>query len=517
VATPFPSRSLSAFVAGEGALDTGTQLLDQLAGEGLVPASLRPPDRELLRGALLRVYAETDLWDQTCRYLAASLLKLERDESELELLAWGVSEPLLSAYLEGSLNMDLELEEVLVRLRKRLLLAEPTSELLPLTAALAHHCFHNEYLYDLDDEERLRVAERCAALSAGPVDGRAVVVLGMFRAPLEFLTADQARQLASTTHPAPIESVVTRLVREPLEERELALSIATHATLDPVSTAVREHYEQNPYPRWYRLRRYRTSREQPSHLAGLPTTPRILVAGCGTGRGAVLAARRFPNSRIVALDISVPSLAYGARQARQLGCQQIDWVHGSLLDVDRLAEQFDLILCSGVLHHLGDDVRQAGWNALAGVLAPGGLLETDVYSALARIVIGHIRGVVASRRLRPTPEDMRPYRAELVAQIRAGSAGYKQLAIVTDFYSLSMLRDLLFHQHEHNYEIPELANSAAQAGLAFVGFELPNRLVERYHEQFPDDPQQVDLANWQRFEVHYTGSIAVLSATWRKA
>jgi hypothetical protein len=99
---------------------------------------------------------------------------------------------------------------------------------------------------------------------------------------------------------------------------------------------------------------------------------------------------------------------------------------------------------------------------------------------------------------------------------RAGPAGYAQLAHCNDFFTMSNFRDLLFHAQEHRYRIAELVESAAEAGLEFVGFELPEQLVQRYREQFPDDSEQVSLANWRRFEVQYAGSISLLGSTWRK-
>jgi SAM-dependent methyltransferase len=517
VTATFPSLRLSAFVAGETELRAGRKLLDEMVGEGVVVAELLPADRELLGRALLRIHAEADFWHVGCQRYSTALLTLGYEDSELEALEWATGEPLLLAYLEGSLNTNHELEELLVSVRKRLLLDGPEPQQLPLVAALAHQCFHNEYLYGLDEEERLKVAERCAALGKGPVEPREAVLLGMCRTPLAFLSLEQARRLAVATHPDPLEGVIARLIREPLEERELAAKIPTNTVTDPVSTAVRDQYEQNPFPRWYRLRRGGGGTvKQPRHDAGLPAKPRILVAGCGTGQQPVSVARRFPEARIVALDLSVASLAYGKRQARQLDCGKIEWVHGDLLDVARLDEQFDLIFCSGVLHHLGDEVRQAGWNALVGVLVPGGLIRIHVYSVVARMIIATVRDEVARRGLRPVPEDMLRYRAELIARVRAGSAGYAQLAHCTDFFTMSNFRDLLFHAQEHHYRIAELVESAAEAGLEFVGFELPERLAKRYREQFPDDPEQVSLANWRRFEVQYAGSISLLDSMWRK-
>lgn len=55
-----------------------------------------------------------------------------------------------------------------------------------------------------------------------------------------------------------------------------------------------------------------------------------------------------------------------------------------------------------------------------------------------------------------------------------------------EFYSLSSLRDLLFNAQEHHNRLE---------GVEFVGFRLLDQLVQRYHENFADDPIQIKLAN----------------------
>ena len=69
-----------------------------------------------------------------------------------------------------------------------------------------------------------------------------------------------------------------------------------------------------------------------------------------------------------------------------------------------------------------------------------------------------------------------------------------------DFYSLSGCRDLLFHAQEHRFSLPQLKETLDRLGLRFLGFQLGANLLNKYGQQFPDDPEKANLDNWHRFE-----------------
>ena len=50
-----------------------------------------------------------------------------------------------------------------------------------------------------------------------------------------------------------------------------------------------------------------------------PERPDILIAGCGTGQQSIGAAQRFPDARVLAIDLSLTSLAYAVRKSREAG------------------------------------------------------------------------------------------------------------------------------------------------------------------------------------------------------
>jgi SAM-dependent methyltransferase len=192
-----------------------------------------------------------------------------------------------------------------------------------------------------------------------------------------------------------------------------------------VAAAVAEQYRAWPYPPWTRIDAPGPTTLpdalEPSDPGGppLPVQARVLVAGCGTGREPAILARRFPDARITAIDISETSLAYAAERCRGLG------ITFRRLDLHRAAElgQFDLISSSGVLHHLADP--EAGWAALTAALRPGGVIRLMLYSRLARLRVRAARSRIADLVDRPVTDDLL---REAAAAHRRGSASARPIA-----------------------------------------------------------------------------------------
>jgi SAM-dependent methyltransferase len=114
----------------------------------------------------------------------------------------------------------------------------------------------------------------------------------------------------------------------------------------------------------------------------LPGRPKIWVAGCGTNQ-SVYTALRFPEAAIVASDLSAPSLATAARTAQQLKVAPIEFRNESINNA-AFREEFDYVICTGVIHHNADP--RVPLARLAAALKPGGILELMVYNRYHRIM-----------------------------------------------------------------------------------------------------------------------------------
>ncbi len=379
-------------------------------------------------------------------------------------------------------------------------------------AALAQQCFVNEYVFTETPEEKKSLGHLeeniAAVLKAGTApDPEAIFVLAAYRPLAETgLCQTLARPEVHQGDPL-LSAIVQRQVIEPLQERDLAQSLARLTPVqDSVSKDVRQQYEENPYPRWQHLD---TREALPLGVlmkrrfpflgvdeADYPAKPNILVAGSGTGREPVMHAREYQGSSVLAVDLSLASLAYGARMASKMGVDNIEFAQADILELGALDRRFDVIYSSGVLHHMADPL--AGWRVLTGLLAERGVMYIGLYSQHARQSVAAARDFIAAGGYPPTPDGMRRCRADIMAlPATEPAAGVMTTA---DFYALSPCRDLIFHVQEHHFTVPAIAGALEALGLRFLGFETRSSVLARYRKQFPDDGTLTDLENWSRME-----------------
>jgi Tfp pilus assembly protein PilF/SAM-dependent methyltransferase len=422
-----------------------------------------------------------------------------------------VARPLLLALIESSLVPEPALEGFLRALRQRALEAwaggalDPAPRVVELVCALAHQCFLNEYVWPETGAETAAVARLDARVRAGGASALELALLAAYR-PLAAIPA-RARPAAAGE---PFERLWRRQVAEPVEEARLRAGIPSiTAVTDETSRAVQAQYEENPYPRWHRipgtlasaypLRRALRTLFPHLDLArfAIPESPDILIAGCGTGFQAAITAARNPAARILAVDLSRASLAYAMRRCAELKFPNLRFAHADLLELGGLEERFDMIECTGVLHHLRDP--RAGWRILASLLKRGGVMKVALYSQRAREGVLVARELIAAHGLGADLDGIRAARQLVFAEPE--TSPLRRFVHSPDFYSASGVRDLLFHVQEHRFDAAELASSIRALGLEFLGFELADRdALRRYRQRFPDDPAAVALENWRRFE-----------------
>jgi SAM-dependent methyltransferase/Tfp pilus assembly protein PilF len=425
------------------------------------------------------------------------------------------ADELMRAVLDTALVNDPELERLLTSVRTVLLdaAAHATSDLsrdmIAFASSLARQCYINEYAFDVSDTERqalawLRTSVRTALAGRAPVFEIHLVALAAY-APLHTLERDEA--LLGRSWRKFLDALVTEQVREPKAEAALRAAMPQlTAIADPVSLQVRQQYEDNPYPRWISVAPTAPEKSIQAHLRGLfPSAalresaelaaPEILVAGCGTGQNPIGTAQRFPHARMLAIDLSLASLAYAKRKSEGLGVN-IEYAQADILELElTLDRRFDMIESTGVLHHLGEPMR--GWSKLVGLLKPGGFMRIGLYSEIARQNIVALRNMIATRGYTATPDDIRRCRQEIIS---AKDPQFASVVYSPDFCSISACRDLLFHVQEHRMTLRQIGAFLAENGLTLLGFELDRHTLRRYRAAFPDDATMTDLACWDRFE-----------------
>ena len=415
----------------------------QLFAELLAPLRFSSWDAQLA-AECEQLFAQTEVEVQACAEAVLSLVR-NAPRGRLFLLL-----------LENALVADEAFEAEMTALRRELLGA-PLS--LELACALAQQCFLNEYLWPQDTEEGARLE---ALALATPLE---VALLAMYRRPAGIAKPQGGGEA--------FERMWRRLVEEPAAEAALPVPALTPVD-DATSRKVQAQYEAHPYPRWHRapaagafplprMLRSLFPRLAPAKRAA-PEVPDILIAGCGTGRHAAITAQLQPLARVLAVDLSRASLAYAMRRARELGLRHLEFAQADILRLGALERRFDVIECSGVLHHMADPL--AGWRVLLGLLRPGGFMKLGLYSEIARRHIVAARAQVAGL-------DVHAARAAIF-RLPADEPARKVTAL-RDFYSASGARDLILHVQEHRFTVEQLREAVAALGVEFLGFEIAGR------------------------------------------
>lgn len=430
---------------------------------------------------------------------------------------------LLLALLVSAQNADVELERFLTMARRALLEAaggQARDAGLEFSAALSRQCFINEYVF-FQNEEEIRQAHALrgavtAALESGASISAAHLMAVASYFPLHSLPG--AERLLDRTWPAPVREVLVQQIHEPREEAQLRADIPSLAPIaDAVSQLVRSQYEENPYPRWVRM----PPAERTSSIAGYlrQKFPAIhlrqtggeiaefLSAGCGTGQ-LPLGIAQSVKTRVLAVDLSLSSLGYAKRKAREMGLEGIEFAQADLQELGVIGRRFDIVECSGVLHHMADPF--AGWRTLLSLLRPGGVMLVGLYSEIARRGIVEARQFIADNGYGASADDIRRCRQDLLAMDRSGELG----AAFGDFFGVSGCRDLLFHVQEHRMRLPEIARFLRDNGLTFLGFEIGDAVLRAYKRRFPGDAAATDLQHWDVFEAENPDTFSGMYVFW---
>ncbi|HEY1983094.1 MAG TPA: methyltransferase domain-containing protein [Xanthobacteraceae bacterium] len=374
-------------------------------------------------------------------------------------------------------------------------------DLVPLLAGLAQQCFTNEYIFVQSEEETRRSVQLCDLLLEKSADGETIAphLIGAVAAyfPLHQLPA--AAALLQRDWPEEVASLIRQQLREPFVERHDRKQIPALTPVDDaVTLQVMSQYEENPYPRWTINPLAALARDRRADADAEGVTE-ILIAGCGSGRHSLEVAQLFRDAQVLAVDISLPGLAYARRKTHEAELDNVDYAQADILKLGTLDRSFDRIEAVGVLHHLAEP--ESGWRVLLSLLRPNGVMRIGLYSETARQAVIEARGLIAERGYRPTSDDIRKCRQEILRDY--DKRRWWRLIESGDFYSMSGCRDLLFNVMEHRFTIPRIKTFLDEQNLSFLGFDPEPSVLEKFQKQFPDAAALTDLEKWHVFETEY--------------
>jgi SAM-dependent methyltransferase len=244
----------------------------------------------------------------------------------------------------------------------------------------------------------------------------------------------------------------------------------------PLSDLVARQYERWAYPapipdlnawlvdnwQWF----------DPSHAHRLfwpdrpaPSGMDILIAGCGTNQAAVFALNN-PRAKVVGIDVSSTSLGHQAYLRDRHGLSNLELHRLPIEEAGALGRTFDLVVSTGVLHHMADPV--AGLRSLAGCLKPHGVAALMLYARYGRIGVEMMQSVFRDMGLGLDEPSLGVVR-DALANLPADHPVASYRAIAPDLDDDAGVIDTFLHGRERSYTVDECRAFVDSAGLAFQG------------------------------------------------
>jgi 2-polyprenyl-3-methyl-5-hydroxy-6-metoxy-1,4-benzoquinol methylase len=221
-----------------------------------------------------------------------------------------------------------------------------------------------------------------------------------------------------------------------------------------LTETVRTFYSAAPFPgyppndslAWLRARAQRSRFAQLLDEA-IPGDARIVEIGCGTGQMSIYLARA--DRVVIGADLTRASLLLAAAAAKRFAVDKAFFVETDLANPGLRPAAFDIVYCSGVLHHTADP--RESFRRIAKLVRPGGMIVIGLYNAIARIPLRLRRAAARLTKERWIPHDS-------VLDDRATEPARRE----------AWLRDQYHHPEEHRHTLAEVRRWFAENGIEYV-------------------------------------------------
>ena len=495
-----------------------------------------------LEANVLRYLDFSDVDHSLLRNLVTTLLhhKFQINEANTPLEFDQIAaDPLLLGSLKRFYFCDALLERLLISLRQTLLFNTVQDMTIPsihleLAHDMAMQAQLNEYVWPITKDEE-NIIEGLEKLLLQVVEetqwqlediAPAILIVAQYKDLSKTLIAPML--MSKGIKDALKNSYLTDIIDYAINNRNKEIEIAKNIPFwsydksnsissdskNTISMKVQNQYEENPYPRWKDIGFNTASSYQQALLKNFPQLNlshwqgkkklNVLVAGCGTGRQAIRLASYFNDLNIVAIDLSGRSLAYAKQQADKYNVNNIQFIQADILEFSDFPMLFDVIECSGVLHHMENP--EQGLQSLNNLLSPTGVMKIALYSEVARKQVITFRNLIAKNKQQTGQElDQRLLRQALLMNQIPGD--WDEIINSNDFYSMSNCRDLIFHEQEHQFTPQGISDLLSRNQMNFIGM-LPTTSARQAFEQQigklnDSNTNNNTLKNWQAVEEQY--------------
>jgi carbamoyltransferase len=221
-----------------------------------------------------------------------------------------------------------------------------------------------------------------------------------------------------------------------------------------VTDMVKAFYEETPFPNYQDHESVRSLIEK-SRRGGyghilhqtIPFNSTVLEVGCGTGQLSNFLA--VGCRRVIGTDMCLNSLRLGEEFAREHGLDRAHFLQMNLFRPAFKPEQFDVVLCNGVLHHTSDPY--GGFQGLVPLVRPGGHIVIGLYNRWGRLAT-----------------DLR----RRIFQLTGGRARwldpYLRSTRLSEEKERAWFADQYRHPHESKHTVGEVLRWFGKTGLEFV-------------------------------------------------
>jgi SAM-dependent methyltransferase len=188
-----------------------------------------------------------------------------------------------------------------------------------------------------------------------------------------------------------------------------------------------------------------------------------LIAGCGTNQAAVFAYMNR-DAKITAIDISQPSLDHEQYLKDKHRLSNLELHLLPVEEAPTLGLDFDLIISTGVLHHLAEP--KTGMKALASCLRPDGAVALMLYARYGRIGVELMQSVFHDLGLQQDEESVRMVKQTL-ANLNEDHPIQSYRRIAPDLRFDAGLVDTFLHGRDRSYTVEDCIDLVTSAGLKF--------------------------------------------------